>query len=278
MSHICKYCGIEFPTNQKLGGHVVFCKKNPNYQNTKEKIKFTKSQKIKKYKLKCEVCGKEFELEMSEHVYNTGKYKKTCSIKCHHILCSRNTNKNTKNDKISKSLKKNALEKIKTGKVKKCEYCGVSYMSLHKTNSKYCSEECMIKGRKDKLSINARNRNFGGYNPNSIKKHKQGNYKGIHCDSSWELAFVIYCLDHNIPIKRYKGYRLYIINGKTKKYYPDFIINNNEVIEIKGFMSEHDKMKMEQHKDIKFLFLSDLKEVFEYVHSQYGKNFIELYE
>ena len=37
------------------------------------------------------------------------------------------------------------------------------------------------------------------------KKHgngKKGYYKGIYCDSTWELAFLVYCFDNNIPIIR----------------------------------------------------------------------------
>ena len=33
-------------------------------------------------------------------------------------------------------------------------------------------------------------------------KGKKGWYKGIFCDSTYELVFVIYYKDHEIPIKR----------------------------------------------------------------------------
>ena len=28
--HICKYCGKEFESGQKLGGHLIRCNQNPN--------------------------------------------------------------------------------------------------------------------------------------------------------------------------------------------------------------------------------------------------------
>jgi glutathione synthase/RimK-type ligase-like ATP-grasp enzyme len=36
--HICKYCGKEFETAQKLGGHVSRCELNPKYKSTIAKI------------------------------------------------------------------------------------------------------------------------------------------------------------------------------------------------------------------------------------------------
>lgn len=35
---ICKYCGKEFESKEKLGGHVTSCKLNPNYLKNKENI------------------------------------------------------------------------------------------------------------------------------------------------------------------------------------------------------------------------------------------------
>lgn len=41
--HKCKFCGKEFETGPKLGGHVVLCKLNPNFKNTckKKSLKMT---------------------------------------------------------------------------------------------------------------------------------------------------------------------------------------------------------------------------------------------
>ena len=71
----------------------------------------------------------------------------------------------------------------------------------------------MKNARFEKLSDIAKKSNFGGYKENSIKKHHHGNYKGLHYDSSWELAFIIYCLEHNIKIERCNEIRYYEING-----------------------------------------------------------------
>ena len=38
-SHCCQYCKQEFETGQKLGCHTVFCKLNPNRNDTVNKIR-----------------------------------------------------------------------------------------------------------------------------------------------------------------------------------------------------------------------------------------------
>lgn len=61
----------------------------------------------------------------------------------------------------------------------------------------------------------------------------RGYYQGIKCDSRWELAFLIYCLDKGRKIKRCDKVFYYTVKGKEHKYFPDFMINNI-IIEIKG--------------------------------------------
>lgn len=69
-----------------------------------------------------------------------------------------------------------------------------------------------------------------------------GTYKGFHCDSSYELAFVVYCLEHNIDIVRNKTGFKYEYNNQEHFYYPDFIVNN-EYIEIKKLLNRTSSSK-----------------------------------
>ena len=63
MCHKCKYCGKEFETSVKLGGHVSKCPLNPNKNQQKIhkiiKENFEKRNPLEEHKLKCVVCGKE---------------------------------------------------------------------------------------------------------------------------------------------------------------------------------------------------------------------------
>lgn len=129
---------------------------------------------------------------------------------------------------------------------------------------------------KELLSKLAKDRNFGGYVKGS-GRGKSGWYMGIFCDSSWELAYVIYCKDHNIQIERNKEFRHYIFNEVQKRYLPDFIVDG-ELVEIKGYVSEEWKAKLEHNPDIKVLYEDDLKPIFYYVINKYGKDFHTMYE
>jgi hypothetical protein len=64
----------------------------------------------------------------------------------------------------------------------------------------------------------------------------KGYYNQIYYDSALELSFILWCEKNNINIQRYSKEPIEYIdeNGDIRKYYPDFIINTNEIVEIKG--------------------------------------------
>jgi hypothetical protein len=105
---------------------------------------------------------------------------------------------------------------------------------------------------------------------------KKGWYKGIFCDSSWELAFVIYHMDNNIPLEKCKEIRWYNWEGKLKRYYPDFVVNG-KIIEIKGYTTKQWEAKLEANPDIAVLYEKDLKPYIEYAILKYGKDFVRIY-
>ena len=129
---------------------------------------------------------------------------------------------------------------------------------------------------KRRLSQVAKDRKLGGYVQGS-GRGKKGWYKGFFCDSSWELAYVIYCLEHDIDIKRNTTKRQYHWNGKIKNYLPDFIVSGI-LTEVKGFKTAQWLAKIEANPDIKVLYEQDLLPILDYVEKKYGKNFISLYE
>jgi hypothetical protein len=112
---------------------------------------------------------------------------------------------------------------------------------------------------------------------------KKGWYKGYWCDSSWELAWVIYHLDYGFKFDRNLNGFEYLYNNKKHLYYPDYIIENN-YFEIKGRrcyedLDEKNKEKISQFKGNLFvLYSKEMKPYLEYVISKYGNDFIKLYE
>jgi len=129
---------------------------------------------------------------------------------------------------------------------------------------------------KQRLSAVAKERKLGGYVQGSGRGKKVW-YKGFFCDSSWELAYVVYCLEHNIDIKRNTKKRQYVWQGVVKNYIPDFIVQGT-ITEVKGFKTEQWLAKLEANPDVKVLYEQDLEPVLEYVKNKYGKDFISLYE
>lgn len=125
-----------------------------------------------------------------------------------------------------------------------------------------------------KITEKARQKN-GGLRRGS-GRGKKGWYRGIFCDSSWELALVLYCTDNDIKIEKCKEVRKYLWNGKERKYYPDFIIDN-KIVEIKGFRTKQWEEKIKYNSDVLVLYKKDMTMYLEHAISKYGKDFTKVY-
>lgn len=67
------------------------------------------------------------------------------------------------------------------------------------------------------------------------KKLLTGVYKGVSYGSSLELSFLLWCEENNITnVKNFNINGIKYTFDKQRTYYPDFIINNQTIIEIKG--------------------------------------------
>lgn len=203
----------------------------------------------------CIRCNKEH-----DGTFGSGKY---CSRSCAN---SRTFSEESKKKKSIANKGKTPSNKGKKLKLKRetsvCLQCGKDIYHFKSTPKKYHAE-CWLKSS-------------GGQRKGS-GTGKSGWYKGYWCDSSYELIWVIYQLEHNKPFERNKIAYEYDWKGKTKKYFPDFI-QNNEIIEIKGFTTDQTKIKLNSVSNLKVLFKEDLKVELDYVESKYGKNFVELYD
>lgn len=110
-------------------------------------------------------------------------------------------------------------------------------------------------------------------------KYKNGWYKGYQCDSSWQLAFVIYNLQHNIKFQRNKEGFEYWYQGQKHTYFPDFVMEDGTFIQIKGRMTQSAKIKINSFKlPLVVIDQESIKPYLNYVVQKYGKNFISLYQ
>jgi hypothetical protein len=117
----------------------------------------------------------------------------------------------------------------------------------------------------------------GGYREGSGRS-KSGYYNGIYCGSTYELCWVIYNLDHNIPFTRFNGY----LEKDGLKYYPDFLIDNT-IIEIKGYENAelvNKKTALAESFGYSVIVLrkEQLENEFRYVSTTYSSNFKTLYD
>lgn len=129
---------------------------------------------------------------------------------------------------------------------------------------------------KNKISEN-KNGKMGGYRKGS-GRGKSGWYKDYWCDSSWELAFVIYNLEHDIPFTRNTEKFQYEFNNEKHNYIPDFIMGDGSYVEIKGYETEQTLAKYIVCPNIIILKYEDLTNIFDYVNLKYGIDYIKLYE
>ena len=174
--------------------------------------------------------------------------------------------RNSEKSKIREELKRNTREKSYLDNPKYCQICG-KIIPFSRKNTCSCSKDCA-------------KQLIGGYREGSgIGKH--GYYKGYKCDSTYELAYVIYNIDHNILFERSSYKYLYVaIDASVHTYYPDFI-QDGFIIEIKGYMNEnvYRKIAAVDNYPVKLLTYSDIKPMIEYVQKTYNvKDISELYD
>lgn len=235
----------------------------------------------------CQNCNKEL----------TGYYqKKYCSNSCATTDYIKNRKgkecphcKNILHSRWNKHIENcHGLKKEKPKKPKKIVYCMVCGKIVNIKQRKCCSDKCLsifrsqflltrpVTERMREVGRLAAKKNGSGYKKGS-GRGKSGWYKGIWCDSSWELAYLIYCLDHKIDIQRNKEMFVYEYNDRKYRYIPDFIVEG-ELVEIKGYWSEQAKAKIKQcSKPIKIIDKLSINPFLIYAKEKYGL-FINLYE
>jgi hypothetical protein len=132
--------------------------------------------------------------------------------------------------------------------------------------------------RRAKLSIVARARGLGGYERGSGRGRK-GWYRGFWCDSTYELAFVVWALDHEIPFVRNLEFFPYEYEGRVLQWTPDFLLADGTYIEIKGYLTDQARATFEYFlRPLTIFTRTELSRIFDYVYQRYGRNLVALYE
>lgn len=275
--HFCKNCGrlmeVKF-------GSGVFCSyacsnsrgvRTPETRSrissgvrasTSGKISTVHIQAVTKYNTNpkhCSVCGKTLD-------YNE-RHRTRC-LEC----------VEQKRFKHSTGIKKEISVEEYNASPNFCFWCNQKIPYSIRTH-KYCCDTCfrqsISKQRKDKFAK-------GEITYSNVRlNYKYGTYQGISCDSSWELAFVLYNIDNGIEFSRNRSDSFtYVYKGKEHRFFPDFLVGNT-YIEIKGFKAEDTEAKIQgipQQVDFKILYYEDIQMYLDYATATYGKDFTRLYD
>lgn len=205
MKYTCE-CGKEFSNPQQFNGHKSHCKvhaeacdKLADYIERNKTITkaatLAHSAKLKEVKLEeqqrwvdeqhvCEHCGK---IMLTK--YGSGRF---CSRACANSRTfSDYTKKRIQQTCLSHSVTTEERQQAYQANPNKCVVCG-EVLPFEKRFRKTCSKECLSAFR-EKLKGDyalwlANNPQHGMPRGN----YKYGYYQDIWCDSSWELAFLVY--------------------------------------------------------------------------------------
>lgn len=109
----------------------------------------------------------------------------------------------------------------------------------------------------------------------------RGFYKGYYFEYSYELAWIVYNLEHNIPFKRCEQSFEYIASKDHKRhlYFPDFELNDGTIVEIKGHVTDivFEKLNAAKNAGKKIIMLTkdELKPYIQYCKNKYGKDYLK---
>lgn len=243
-----------------------------------------KARTTDKLIFKCENCGKDVKLEKR---YFTKALCKKCKVKdtlnerygvsnVFNLASSReNLKKSVTSKEANKKRKQTCLAKYGT------EFQIASKSTREKTHSTvkekygvdYNFQSSEVKEKIKQVKIER----YGSENPNIKWLYE---YKGEKFDSSWELAYWIYCEDNSIPIERnHTPFQI----SENSNCYPDFLVDNHQLVEIKSsyLKSKPDYyLKEKCYNENNIIVISDKEIEFylAYIYSKYGKDYIKTFK
>ena len=281
---ICE-CGKIFTNGQSFNGHKSNCKIHHEAKYGHTDVLSAKYEKISKsvsnfYDMtrvahkqleqdlwkqsthKCARCGK-----IMLEKFGSGKF---CSRSCANTRdrtedTKKNIGRSVSNTSQVKQVKQKNIDAYEQNP-KYCKICQEKIDYDRRFSNTCKNRDCQIAW----TALQSKGKTGGIRIGSGTGKH--GWYKGYYCDSSYELAYVIYNLDHNISFQRNTKYYDYIgDDNKLHKYYPDFI-ENNYLIEIKGYLTEtvHRKISSVDDMPIKILMKKDIQHMIDYVKQTYN--------
>lgn len=242
----CQFCNRETDSRQSHNAHQRHCKLARQGQtwftaaSDEVRLKVALSGIAKRRPLpSCLRCG--------ENV--NGHRQKYCSHKCSRAAqVSQNKSEITKLN-IGKAVRSFHVKNGTALGVATCVICSTVFTKRNK-RSKTCSRRCgaRLGGFSNRGKTHAGCATMGGFREGSGHS-KSGYYRGIYCNSTYELIFVAFHLERNLDIKRSKTVLLYEFEERLRRYHPDFEVNC-VTYEVKGFWTKQSEAKHVQHPQV----------------------------
>ena len=257
----CPICGRQISISNYTK-HEKSHKTNPEYQN-----KLAKQHHTTNDRLNCQYCNK--------------LCKNKNSLIQHELRCSLNPNRLDMSYMRKITINHQSWNKglTKESDARVAKYAKSFREKLNRGEIKHGPEHHSEKTKEKIRDVQLKRCAEQG--TNLCGKGLRGHYKGYYCQSSWELAYVIYCLDNNISISRNTDGFKYTLDGVQRTYFPDFKLSDGTYIEIKGYYDRKTKTKESQfpsNKKLRILKKSEMTTILNYVISKYGKDYVKLYD
>ena len=129
-----------------------------------------------------------------------------------------------------------------------------------------------LKNPKAKYSRYRNKTTNGGIRKGSGRGRK-GWYCGIWCDSTWELAWLIYQLDSGVSVARNTTPYSYLYEGVERRFYPDFRLEDGSLVEVKGWMDKQNEAKIAAVPMLVVVGKAEIGKYISYAENKFGKNF-----
>lgn len=202
-------------------------------------------------------------------------------------------------DKIRASLKKTCLERYGVDCFRKSKECqeSIKKTSLQRYGVDNISKSPLFMQKATETWL----KKYGVTHPSKLRNSEHGlffhsySFDSIGFDSSWELAFYIFCKDHKKDIEREPVSLEYEFQNKIHTYFPDFRVDGI-LYEIKGnqFLKndgtwqspynrvENDLIEAKRQcalkNNVKILYYKDCKPFLDYVKKVYGRNYLKQFK
>jgi hypothetical protein len=143
--YYCNFCNktYNFVKRNQPRAHKINCDLNPNKLSIRNKAKKTLGCLSKERDLNCLKCNIAYKLNVSDKLFNRGKYRKYCSLKCAN---SRIWTETDKYKKFIAFIKKESIEKsieILIEDTRECKICKNEFKCNITSNRKFCSKKCI---------------------------------------------------------------------------------------------------------------------------------------